>query len=66
MSVAITAIPPSGANLAGMIETGSSTTCSTPGRARALLASWLTGAAPTTGGRAMTATFMPGSITSAP
>ena len=66
MLLAITATPPSGANFAGGMLPGSSTTCSTPGMASAAELSTDLTLPPTTGGRAITAYFCPGRLTSAP
>ena len=63
---AITATPPSGKKAPGIGVSGMRTMRSTPGTLRASLSSTLTTLPPQTGGRAMTATFMPGSVTSAP
>ena len=63
---AITATPPSGSNLAGAGVPASFTIFSTPGTFMASVESNDTTLPPTTGGRAMTAYFMPGSMTSWP
>ena len=63
---AITATPPSGKKAPGIGVSGMRTMRSTPGTLRASPSSTLTTLPPQTGGRAMAATFMPGSVTSAP
>lgn len=63
---ATTAMPPHGWNSHGGFGTGISTICVTPGTARARAASYLATFPPTAGGRAITATSIPGSVTSAP
>ena len=62
----MTATPPSGRNPPGIGVSGMRTTRSTPGTLSAARSSTLATLPPQTGGRAMTATFMPGSRTSAP
>jgi hypothetical protein len=64
--LATTAMPPSGANLAGGAEPFSSTMRSTPFTCCAFVASKDLTLPPTTGGRATTAYFIPGTRTSAP
>ena len=63
---AITATPPSGKKRAGIGVSGMRTMRSTPGTLSAALSSTLTTLPPQTGGRAITAVFMPGSVMSAP
>ena len=64
--LAMTATPPSGSNLSGAGVASSVTIFSTPGTFMAALESTDATLPPTTGGRAITANFMPGSITSWP
>ena len=64
--LAMTATPPSGANLAGAGVGASCTIFSTPGTFMAALESSEATLPPTTGGLATTANFMPGSTTSWP
>ena len=66
MLSAITATPPSGANLAGGMLPLICTMRSTPLTAFAALSSTDLTLPPTTGGLATAAYFMPGSFTSAP
>ena len=63
---AITATPPSGWNFDGHGQPCTSITFSTPGTFSASVASNETSLPPTTGGRAITAYFIPGSRVSMP
>ena len=63
---ATTATPPTGMNLDGQGKPWTSTTFSTPGTFSASVASNETSLPPTTGGRAITANFMPGILASMP
>ena len=66
VSFATTATPPRGRNPPGIGDSGMRTILSTPGTLSASVSSTLATVPPHAGGRAMTATFIPGSPTSAP
>ena len=63
---ATTATPPTGMNFDGHGQPWTSTTFSTPGTFNASLGSNETSFPPTTGGRAITANFIPGIFASMP
>ena len=66
VELAITATPPSGLNFEPSPVVGMTSTRSTPGTLRAAALLTFLIVPPTTGGRAITAYFMPGRRTSAP